>query len=285
MGAKSQPISPPFGHKAGLPPSKKYLLVRQPLFFCKNKSPEALITLGFRAFCYFRDGVKIVAGRRLSGEFQSFLQLNGCFLFYPSSVPEHTITQGKTLENIRKHKKTQHLSTARPHTGRTGTSGTGITLQPAQMPSSGASAAASAVQSTAGSITPASWSPGTATTESKGGTAAPTEIILTSSSGRWSLRSWILTISMKPHFLSRSITLRQTPARPLHFTSGMGEQHNGKEYKGDTLNRSAACGRAGSHGRKAQGRCLRPRFYGQGRAVHQLRGADRLLHQLHQEPP
>ena len=30
MGAKSQPISPPFGHKAGLPPSKKYLLVRQP---------------------------------------------------------------------------------------------------------------------------------------------------------------------------------------------------------------------------------------------------------------
>ena len=31
MGAKSQPISPPFGHKAGLPPSKKYLLVRQPL--------------------------------------------------------------------------------------------------------------------------------------------------------------------------------------------------------------------------------------------------------------
>lgn len=102
MGAKSQPISPPFGHKAGLPPSKKYLLVRQPLFFCKNKSPEALITLGFRAFCYFRDGVKIVAGRRLSGEFQSFLQLNGCFLFYPSSVPEHTITQGKTLENIRK---------------------------------------------------------------------------------------------------------------------------------------------------------------------------------------
>ena len=49
------------------------------------------------------------------------------------------------------HKKTQHLSTARPHTGRTGTSGTGITLQPAQMPSSGASAAASAVQSTAGS--------------------------------------------------------------------------------------------------------------------------------------
>ena len=141
MGAKSQPISPPFGYKAGLPPSKKYLLVRQPLFFCKNKSPEALITLGFRAFCYFRDGVKIVAGRRLSGEFRSFLQLNGCFLFYPSSVPEHT----------RKHKKTQHLSTARPHTGRTGTSGTGITLQPAQMPSSGASAAASAVQSTAGS--------------------------------------------------------------------------------------------------------------------------------------
>ena len=34
MGAKSQPISPPFGHKAGLPPSKKYLLVRQPLFSC-----------------------------------------------------------------------------------------------------------------------------------------------------------------------------------------------------------------------------------------------------------
>ena len=33
MGAKSQPISPPFGHKAGLPPSKKYLLVRQPLLF------------------------------------------------------------------------------------------------------------------------------------------------------------------------------------------------------------------------------------------------------------
>lgn len=32
----------------------------------------------------------------------------------------------------------------------------------------------------------------------------------------------------------------------------MGEQHNGKEYKDDTLNRSAACGRAGSHGRKAQ---------------------------------
>ena len=31
MGAKTQPISPPFGHKAGLPPSKKYLLVRQPL--------------------------------------------------------------------------------------------------------------------------------------------------------------------------------------------------------------------------------------------------------------
>ena len=30
-GGKSQPISPPFGHKAGLPPSKKYLLVRQPL--------------------------------------------------------------------------------------------------------------------------------------------------------------------------------------------------------------------------------------------------------------
>ncbi len=23
----------PFGHKAGLPPSKKYLLMRQPLFF------------------------------------------------------------------------------------------------------------------------------------------------------------------------------------------------------------------------------------------------------------
>ena len=33
MGAKSQPISPPFGHKAGLPPSKKYLLVRQPHFY------------------------------------------------------------------------------------------------------------------------------------------------------------------------------------------------------------------------------------------------------------
>ena len=32
-GAKTQPISPPFGHKAGLPPSKKYLLVRQPLLF------------------------------------------------------------------------------------------------------------------------------------------------------------------------------------------------------------------------------------------------------------
>ena len=32
MGAKSQPISPPFWHKAGLPPSKKYLLVRQPPF-------------------------------------------------------------------------------------------------------------------------------------------------------------------------------------------------------------------------------------------------------------
>ena len=28
MGAKSQPISPPFGHKARLPPSKKYLLMR-----------------------------------------------------------------------------------------------------------------------------------------------------------------------------------------------------------------------------------------------------------------
>lgn len=66
----------------------------------------------------------------------------------------------------------------------------------------------------------------------------------------------------------------------LHFRDG-----RTAEYKGDTLNRSAACGRAGSHGRKAQGRCLRPRFYGQGRAVHQLRGADRLLHQLHQEPP
>ena len=37
MGAKSQPISPPFGHKAGLPPSKKYLLVRQPLFCAKNQ--------------------------------------------------------------------------------------------------------------------------------------------------------------------------------------------------------------------------------------------------------
>ena len=86
----------------GLRPNGYFPLMRQPLFFCKNKSPEALITLGFRAFCYFRDGVKIVAGRRLSGEFQSFLQLNGCFLFYPSSVPEHTITQGKTLENIRK---------------------------------------------------------------------------------------------------------------------------------------------------------------------------------------
>ena len=31
MGAKSQTISPPFGHKAGLPPSKKYLIVRQTL--------------------------------------------------------------------------------------------------------------------------------------------------------------------------------------------------------------------------------------------------------------
>ena len=62
-----------------------------------------------------------------------------------------TGTHYHTRENTRKHKKTQHLSTARPHTGRTGTSGTGITLQPAQMPSSGASAAASAVQSTAGS--------------------------------------------------------------------------------------------------------------------------------------
>jgi hypothetical protein len=36
MGAKSQPISPPFWHKAGLPPSKKYLIVRQPLFDCKK---------------------------------------------------------------------------------------------------------------------------------------------------------------------------------------------------------------------------------------------------------
>ena len=58
-----------------------------------------------------------------------------------------------------------------------------------------------------------------------------------------------------------------------------------EQFRNYALNRSAACGRAGSHGRKAQGRCLRPRFYGQGRAVHQLRGADRLLHQLHQEPP
>ena len=278
MGAKSQPISPPFGHKAGLPPSKKYLLVRQPLFFCKNKSPEALITLGFRAFCYFRGGVKIVAGRRLSGEFQSFLQLNGCFLFYPSSVPEHTITQGKTLENIRKRSiyRRQDRTLEEPaHRGLASPCNLHRCLPRAHP-----------LRHLRYRVPPGqSWSPGTATTESKGGTAAPTEIILTSSSGRWSLRSWILTISMKPHFLSRSITLRQTPARPLHFTSGMGEQHNGKEYKGDTLNRSAACGRAGSHGRKAQGRCLRPRFYGQGRAVHQLRGADRLLHQLHQEPP
>ena len=51
---------------------------------------------------FLRNLLYLIAGRRLSGEFQSFLQLNGCFLFYPSSVPEHTITQGKTLENIRK---------------------------------------------------------------------------------------------------------------------------------------------------------------------------------------
>ena len=40
MGAKSQPISPPFGHKAGLPPSKKYLLVRQPLLSSKEDEPQ-----------------------------------------------------------------------------------------------------------------------------------------------------------------------------------------------------------------------------------------------------
>ena len=32
MASKTWPISMPFGHKAGLPPSKKYLLMRQPLF-------------------------------------------------------------------------------------------------------------------------------------------------------------------------------------------------------------------------------------------------------------
>ena len=32
MASKPQPVSMPFGHKAGLPPSKKYLLMRQPLF-------------------------------------------------------------------------------------------------------------------------------------------------------------------------------------------------------------------------------------------------------------
>ena len=37
---KSQPISPPFGHKAGLPPSKKYLLVRQPLLSSKEDEPQ-----------------------------------------------------------------------------------------------------------------------------------------------------------------------------------------------------------------------------------------------------
>ena len=40
MGAKSQPISPPFGHKAGLPPSKKFASATAPfgilLYFQKN---------------------------------------------------------------------------------------------------------------------------------------------------------------------------------------------------------------------------------------------------------
>ena len=38
---KSQPISPPFGHKAGLPPSKKYLLVRQPLSLLQILAKDA----------------------------------------------------------------------------------------------------------------------------------------------------------------------------------------------------------------------------------------------------
>ncbi|MEQ2851228.1 hypothetical protein AAAV41_04540, partial [Hominiventricola filiformis] len=36
-----QPISPPFGHKAGLPPSKKYLLVRQPLLISFSQDLDA----------------------------------------------------------------------------------------------------------------------------------------------------------------------------------------------------------------------------------------------------
>ena len=68
MGAKSQPISPPFGHKAGLPPSKKYLIVRQPHPFflweillkvsAEKKDPSGRITLRGKncAICDSYDG-------------------------------------------------------------------------------------------------------------------------------------------------------------------------------------------------------------------------------------
>lgn len=43
MASKTQWISMPFGHKAGLPPSKKYLLMRQPLFpYCTSAFSSAL---------------------------------------------------------------------------------------------------------------------------------------------------------------------------------------------------------------------------------------------------
>ena len=47
MGAKTQPISPPFGHKAGLPPSKKYLIVRQPLFYQCDLVTEKFFVLRY----------------------------------------------------------------------------------------------------------------------------------------------------------------------------------------------------------------------------------------------
>lgn len=43
MASKTQWILMPFGHKAGLPPSKKYLLMRQPLFpYCTSAFSSAL---------------------------------------------------------------------------------------------------------------------------------------------------------------------------------------------------------------------------------------------------
>lgn len=49
MGAKSQPISHPFWHKAGLPPSKKYLLVRQPLVCLKNQAVNDTLSSDYAA--------------------------------------------------------------------------------------------------------------------------------------------------------------------------------------------------------------------------------------------